>query len=111
MNEFLDPRVITGNRAVVEKSEMDLLDIKTQHAQSVLRRVGNELRPFGSKYLGSVALHFYSVKDESNEKAYTTLEQCQLNEVNEGLADFGMKQLRTAMMACYGHQPARMVKR
>lgn len=111
MADFIDPRLITGNKAVIQKEEMDLRELKTQHSQVLLKRIGAELTPPKCKLLGSVALHIYEVKDEKNEKSYTTIEQLQgLRAVPEGLADFGLKQLRTAMMGAYGHKPPRTVK-
>lgn len=115
---LLDPRLITGNRAKVEETALNPKTERSVEAQRRLTSAGELLAPQGAKYLGSAAVHFYAFDAGkasgmviSGKDEYATVEQTRVDGVNEGLADFGWKQLQKALMKAFGRTPPRTVKR
>lgn len=94
------------NKAEIISETVRALSLEQQAANKSLKRAGEILVPFGCDYLGSVAVHYYS-DSESSKTAFSLATQVSLEKVTEGLADFGEKQLKKAMMAAYGRTPPR----
>jgi len=87
-------------RQTYEKSEFDLAQ---RGALKELKRIGDKLAPYGSRYLGSASIHYYAEDDSGGTKpVFKTVVQISLDGVVEGLADFGHKRLQEDMMNYYG---------
>lgn len=85
------------------KTEVETIkgdDDRVKTATHWLKRSGEAIRPSGFEYAGSAVVHYY--KGLFNRNSFTTVCQASVEGVEEGLADFGWKNLRKELMRRFG---------
>jgi hypothetical protein len=108
MSDILSPK----NRAKVEKEDVQRSE-RTQHAQALVKQAGLVLAPLGARLVGSSAIHYYVINDESPIitmeaiHKFQILTQMNLSGIPEQFADAGWKQWRNDFMKLYGRTPPR----
>jgi hypothetical protein len=94
----------TGNRAEVFEEDKSTKSVDAVHAKELLNRAGTLHKPLGAKYLGYAIVHYYETENAlmPSQKTYFVACHTDVAKVNEGHADIGWKQLKSALMKSYG---------
>jgi hypothetical protein len=99
-------------KPVTPKFEQETHTIKSEDDKRVeksnywLKRIGRDLEGPGLEYLGSMSVHLY--RHKVSDHTYTTIRQVLVENVEEGLADYGFKELKKTAMGKYGRkEPAK----
>lgn len=90
------------NRATVTEESRSTRSVTAGHAKELMQRAGSLYLPEGAKYVGSVAVHYYS-KEVLGHPTFFFATQLNVKDVNEGHAGLGITSLRTQVMEAYGH--------
>lgn len=106
-SNLIDPRLVTGNKGKIVNENVPTDLDTSRRALGLVESAGHSLCPPGSTYIGSATIHFYKTGEAGLSRDFHVIEQLQLSNVEEGLADLGHKQLRDAMMRNYGRTPPR----
>lgn len=99
--------MVGRNKAQVTTETVDKRDLKSLQSKDMMRQVGEILKPFGNRLLGSASIFYYAESVGGAKDVWNVVELCLVEQVPEGLADFGHKRLREVLMNCYGRQPQR----
>ena len=91
-----------GGNAKVTREEKKQDDPSVEAANHHLRESGRACRPIRSDYIGSACVHFYREPNLGNEHTFHFGIIADLDLVQEGNADVGLKELRKRMMQRYG---------
>lgn len=97
------------NSATITTTKIAHPDLTQKSGFQKLKHAGTLLAPHGCHYLGSAAIHYY--EEDTGDPAnpvFKTVVQSVLDNVHEGLADFGHKRLQEAMMDSYGRKQPRI---
>lgn len=93
-----------GGRAETTRDEIPMDTERSQKAKYWLERAGQTLEPPQSEYIGSCTIHFYKHYELEGAMKYSTVSQLIVSKVEEGLADFGHKEMQRALMKNYGRK-------
>lgn len=94
----------TGNKAEVSEEERDASSLDAQHAKALITQAGKLFAPIGSIYLGSATCHYYESSPGTFQRQFFVACQTDVSLVEEGHADLGWKQLKSALMSAYGRK-------
>lgn len=92
------------NAATVTKERRKTYgDPTAREGRRLLKKTGDTVRPYDSTHVGSAAFHIYRGNQSTEANPITVVVcQTQIEEVEEGAADFAWKQLKEALMEAYG---------
>ena len=105
----MDGLILPGgkNRAEVTTEKRNAHDLPAQGAKARIREAGKILQPWNAEYLGSAVIHYYAVPSTSDKPTFLILCHTDLENVSEGHASQGWKELKDHMMESYGRKPPR----
>lgn len=93
---------VGGSTAKVTVETRDQSHESVRQANGLLERAGEKIRPYGCRYVGSAAIHYYVESESETKPVFQTVSQTLVSKVDEHLADFGWKELKNALMKAYG---------
>ena len=88
----------------ITREEISKDESNVRSANDRLRICGKMLKPSGSDYMGSVALHYFERMDNAGKLTYHFAVMDLLGSIDETTASFGVKELTTRMMQHYGRK-------
>jgi hypothetical protein len=91
-----------GGDAKITREERRADDADVQRSNHNLRESGAGITPIGFEFIGSACVHFYRAPNLGNEHSYKFGVIADLDAIQEGNADTGLKELRRRMMQRYG---------
>lgn len=99
-----------GYKANVERFDAEDHPAR-QSAEDLIKRAGTSITMLDQEYLGSAVVHFYRHKDQFVRLFATAQQVIGMEQVQEGHADAGFKELQRTMMGAYGRTPPRTTKK
>jgi hypothetical protein len=86
-----------SNQATVTEEERNPNGLAAQHAKELVARAGQLYCPLNGSYLGSAVIHYYDVGAGIANPQFMVATQVSVSHVTENHADFGWKQLKSAL--------------
>lgn len=96
---------MSENKAKVDRQEIATNNLAALRAKALIEEAAKLLAPLGAEYSGSAVIHYFELPSIGhNQRRFATATQVYIENIDEGFADWGHKELQKALMRSYGRE-------